>query len=319
MTDMDSDPGTVSGASRAPESEAYEAFRAQLIGAGLLVGTGVDGLYGKSARYESVVGALDGLITKTMVDQPAEELAFPPVMARWVFDKTDYLKSFPDLMGSIHTFRGTDRQHAELISRATSGGDWPACLVPAEVVLCSATCHPVYPLCTGTLPEGGRRFEVNGYCFRCEPSIDPVRMQAFRMHEYVYVGDPETAQKHRDSGLERGMDLLGRLGLAVEAVPANDPFFGRLGTMLAANQRDEALKMEIVTPVCSTERPTAIMSANCHRDHFGTPFEIRDASGGTAHSACVAFGVDRVTLALLRNHGLDPSGWPSSVRELLWQ
>ena len=300
------------------DAESYERFRSELLAAGLLLGTGVDGLYGKSAVYESVVTALDRLITARMVDRPAEVLSFPPVLARWVFDRTDYLKSFPDLMGSVHTFRGNDRQHAQLISLAESGGDWPAALVPAEVVLCSATCHPVYPLCTGTLPEGGRRFEVNGYCFRCEPSIDPSRMQAFRMHEYVYVGEPDSAQLHRDGGLERGLELLGQLGLDVEAVPANDPFFGRLGTMLAANQLDEALKMEIVTPVCSTERPTAIMSANCHRDHFGAPFGIDDSSGSTAHSACVAFGVDRVTLALLKNHGLDPGQWPADVRRLLW-
>jgi seryl-tRNA synthetase len=300
------------------DQESYARFRAELLSAGLLIDTGVDGLYGKSAVYESVVQALDRLITARMVDRPAEVLSFPPVMARWVFDKTDYLKSFPDLMGSVHTFRGTDRQHRELISLAESGGDWPSALVPAEVVLCSATCHVIYPLCTGTLPDGGRRFEVNGYCFRCEPSIDPSRMQAFRMHEYVYVGDPDDAQKHRDGGLERGLELLAQLGLDVEAIPANDPFFGRLGTMLAANQLDEALKMEIVTPVCSTERPTAIMSANCHRDHFGVPFDIADASGSTAHSACVAFGVDRVTLALLKAHGLDPAGWPAVVRRLLW-
>jgi hypothetical protein len=132
------------------------------------------------------------------------------------------------------------------------------------------------------------------------------------------VGEPDRAQLHRDGGLERGLELLGKLGLDVEAVPANDPFFGRLGTMLAANQLDEALKMEIVTPVCSKERPTAIMSANCHRDHFGVPFGIADASGGTAHSACVAFGVDRVTLALLKTHGIDPTSWPPDVRGLLW-
>jgi len=300
------------------DAESYAKFRGELFSAGLLLDTGVDGLYAKSGVYEGIVRALDRLITDRMVDKPAEVISFPPVMARWVFDKTDYLKSFPDLMGSVHTFRGTDRQHMELISLAESGGDWPKALVPAEVVLCSATCHPIYPLCSGTLPDGGRRFEVNGYCFRCEPSIDPSRMQAFRMHEYVYVGEPDHAQTHRDGGLERGLELLAQLGLQVEAVPANDPFFGRLGTMLAANQLDEALKMEIVTPVCSTERPTAIMSANCHRDHFGIPFEISDATGSTAHSACVAFGVDRVTLALLKTHGLDPASWPTGTRQLLW-
>jgi seryl-tRNA synthetase len=315
---VDADTQVAEPVDRGSDADSYAAFRSELFGAGLLFDTGVDGLYGKSSVYEGIVSGLDRLITSSMVDKPAEVLSFPPVLARWVFDKTDYLKSFPDLMGSVHTFRGTDRQHAELISLAESGGDWPGCLVPAEVVLCSATCHPVYPLCSGSLPDGGRRFEVNGYCFRCEPSVDPTRMQAFRMHEYVYVGEPDNAQLHRDGGLERGLELLRRLGLDVDSVPANDPFFGRLGTMLAANQIDEALKMEIVTPVCSTERPTAIMSANCHRDHFGVPFGITDASGGTAHSACVAFGVDRVTLALLKTHGLDPTSWPSGVRDMLW-
>ena len=116
-------------------------------------------------------------------------------------------------------------------------------------------------------------------------------------------------------GLQHGLEVLAGLGLTVEAVPANDPFFGRLGTMLAANQLEEALKIEIVTPVCSTEHPTAIMSANCHRDHFGAPFGIETAAGTVAHSACVAVGVDRVTLALLHTHGLDPLGWPSAVSE----
>lgn len=300
------------------EADPYAAFRERLFEAGLLLSTGVDGLYGRSATYEDVVSSFDALVTSTVVDAPAETLFFPPVMARWVFDSTDYLKSFPDLMGSVHTFRGTDADHAKLVQLVEEGGDWPGALVPAEVVLCSATCHVVYPLCTGTLPHGGRRFEVNGYCFRCEPSVDPARMQAFRMHEYVYVGGEEEAQSHRDRGLERGPELLTSLGLDVAEEVANDPFFGRLGKMLAANQRDEALKVEVVTQVASAERPTAIMSANCHRDHFGLPFDIVTASGETAHSACVAFGVDRVVLALFARHGLDPRRWPAAVRDKLW-
>ena len=300
------------------DGDPYREFRAQLFDAGLLVETGVDGLYGRSPEYESVVSALDRLITAAVVDRPAQGVLFPPVMARSTFDRTDYLKSFPDLMGSVHTFRGTDREHKELIRRVEADHDWSQALVPADVVLCSATCHPVYPLCTGRLPEGGRRFEVNGYCFRCEPSVDPARMQAFRMHEYVYVGEPDEAQSHRDRGLERGVEVLAGLGLPVEVVAANDPFFGRLGAMLAANQLDEELKMEVVTPVCSSEHPTAIMSANCHRDHFAVPFGIETAGGAKAHSACVAFGVDRVTLALLHRHGLDPRSWDPAVASRLW-
>ncbi len=245
----------------------------------------------------------------------AERLAFPPIVARATFERTNYIESFPDLMGSIHVFSGGDREHAELLRRVAEAGPIGDLLSPAEVMVASAACHPLYPLCSGRLPDGGRRFGVVGACFRHEPSTDPARMQSFRMHEVVYVGDAQGARSHRDQGLDFGLSLLSRLGLEMEAVAANDPFFGRLGAVLAAGQRDEQLKIEGVTPITSNEHKTAIMSANCHRDHFSVPFGIETAAGETAESACVAFGIERITLALLARHGFDPERWPAEVRE----
>jgi seryl-tRNA synthetase len=300
------------------DTDTYRVFRDRLFEAGLLLPTGVDGLYGRSARYQQVVDGFCRLIQDMGGERPYQFVTFPPILPRTVFSATNYLESFPDLMGSVHIFRGDDRKHIELLRRVQNGGNWSELLDPAEVVLGSATCHPIYPLCTGTLRPGGRYFEIHGFCFRHEPSIDPARMQAFHMHELVYVGDPDTALKHRDRGLEYGLQTLTDLGLDMEAVPANDPFFGRLGTMLASAQLENALKIEGVTPITSTEHPTAIMSANYHQDHFGAPFAIRTADGEVANSACVAFGVDRITLGLLHRHGLEPDRWPPNIRARLW-
>jgi len=139
-------------------------------------------------------------------------------------------------------------------------------------------------------------------------------MQAFRQHEFVYLGDPDGAIAHRNLWLERSAGLLSGLGLAVDAVIANDPFFGRTGRMLASNQRSETLKYEIVCAIDPDAQPTAISSSNYHLDHFGIGFGIESANGDAAHSACVGFGVERITLALLRTHGLDPDTWPPGVR-----
>ena len=98
---------------------------------------------------------------------------------------------------------------------------------------------------------------------------------------------------------------------------ASDPFFGRGGKLLAVNQRDQRLKLEIVTPIGSDERPTAIISLNYHQDHFGAIFGIRTADGEVAHTACVGFGLERIALALYRQHGFDRAAWPPSVREAL--
>ena len=229
-------------------------------------------------------------------------------MPRTVLERTGYLSSFPDMIGSVSTFKGDNADHKRLMDVAQSGGDWTALLEPADVSLCPAVCHPLYPTLAGTLPEGGSRYDVSGWCFRHEPSLDPARMQAFRQHDLVYVGDAERASEHRDRWLQLGAEILDSFGLGVETVVANDPFFGRVGRILAENQRAETLKFEIVTPINSSEHPTAIASANCHLDHFGEPFGIVTADGEVAHSCCFGFGLDRITLALLRTHGVHPGG-----------
>lgn len=300
-----------------PLESAYEEFRTELFDAGILLDTGTPGVYGYSSDYQRVVSGLDRMVTG-LGEGGFEAVHFPPVLARSTFDRTGYLESFPDLMGSVHVFRGGDREHRELTRRYADHGPWAELLEPGEVVLSSAACHSLYPLCAGRLPPGGRYFEIVNWCFRHEPSTDPARMVAFRMHELVYVGEPEVAQSYRDTMLARGVELLGSLGLPMETVPANDPFFGRVGNILASAQLEENLKIEGVTPICSEVRPTAIISGNCARDHFGGPFAIQTATGEVAHSSCVAFGIDRITLALLRRHGFDLQQWPDEVRHRFW-
>ena len=48
-------------------------------------------------------------------------------------------------------------------------------------------------------------------------------------------------------------------------------------------------------------------------------YGIELADGGVAHTACLGFGLERVTLALFRAHGLDPRAWPDEVRAELWR
>ena len=143
-------------------------------------------------------------------------------------------------------------------------------------------------------------------------------MQMFRMRELVHMGTPDMVIAWRQRWIARGVELLRSLGLPVDAVPASDPFFGRVGKMLAANQKDQKLKFEVVVPITSTENPTAIMSFNYHQDHFATKFGIHSANGEVAHTACLGFGMERIVMALFKTHGFVPAHWPAPVREKLW-
>jgi seryl-tRNA synthetase len=293
-------------------------FRSDLLASGLLVDSGVAGLYARSGTFEKVVRGLDDLVSAAGADQHAPVLHFPPIIPKVDLEHSGYLRSFPDLLGAVSVFEGDDELHRELLELLDQGQDWAGLLTSSLVTLSSAACHSLYGSLSGRLAPGGRRFEVFGHCFRHEPSLDPARMQAFRMHEFVYVGEPEGAVAHRDMWLERSADLLSSLGLPVETVVANDPFFGRAGRMLASNQRSEALKFEVVCPIQAGAPVTAIASSNYHVDHFGAAFAIESADGDVAHSGCVGFGSERVTLALLATHGLEPDAWSARVRSLLW-
>jgi seryl-tRNA synthetase len=59
------------------------------------------------------------------------------------------------------------------------------------------------------------------------------------------------------------------------------------------------------------------MSFNYHRDHFGTTWDIKDADGEPAHTGCVAFGMDRLAVAMFHTHGIDLAKWPSAVTKTL--
>ena len=72
-----------------------------------------------------------------------------------------------------------------------------------------------------------------------------------------------------------------------------------------------------MAPIASDDHPTAIISLNCHHTHFGALFDITTADGGVAHTACVGFGLERLTLALYRRHGFARAQWTSPVRVAL--
>jgi seryl-tRNA synthetase len=299
-------------------ADPYADYLSALIREGLLIPSGVPGVYGRSGVFEDVIQRIDRFVTRAGAADGASVMRFPSLLPRTHFERSEYLKSFPHLAGSVHSFDGDEHGHAELLRSLAAGEDWSGALSPTQVVLTPAACYPVYPTFSGkTLPESGSLVDVLTTCFRHEPSNDPARMQMFRQREYVRLGDPATVREHRDLWLERGLAMLRELQLPVHADVANDPFFGRAGRMLAVSQRDQALKFELLIPICSEEKPTACVSCNYHQDHFGHAYNISLADGSPAHTACVGFGLERIALALFKWHGFHVGAWPRGVRQIL--
>jgi seryl-tRNA synthetase len=284
----------------------------------LLHRLGVEGVYARTALYEGIIERLSGLVSRER-HALAQVLRFPPVMSRQQLERSGYLKSFPNLLGCVCALHGTEPQIRAAASRHESGGDWTQALDPSDLVLTPAACYPLYPLVArrGAVPRGGLLYDVSADCFRHEPSSALDRLQSFRMREFVCIGSPAEVVEFRAEWMQRVEGLARKLELPCSVEPATDPFFGRVGLMMAITQRQQALKFELLIPYSAGATPTACMSFNCHQDHFANVWGIAGQGGAAVHTGCVAFGLDRLAVALFAHHGLELERWPGSVRHAL--
>lgn len=297
-----------------------QTFLNELIRHGHFLPSGEPGIYGRGMDFEEIRNRLDESITRICAADRAETPRFPPIIPRRTLEKAGYLKSFPHLCGAVYSFRGNQASALDLAERAGRGDDWSQHLSITDVVLVPAACYPAYPAMArrGPLPKAGLTLDLGAcYVFRNEPSGDPARLQMFHQREMVRFGEAAQVLAWRETWMSRAKTFFEQIGLNAVLDVASDPFFGRGGKLMAHNQREQRLKFEFLVPIASGH-PTAVASFNFHQDHFGSAFGIQLHDGSAASSACLGFGLERITLALLRAHGLNVRDWPQVVRGRLW-
>ncbi|MBV8086641.1 MAG: hypothetical protein JO247_17700 [Chloroflexi bacterium] len=270
------------------------------------------GLFGRSANFEAIVEGIDRIVTAARTPDTLV-VRFPPVIPRWIVDRSGFQNSFPHLLGTVAALPVEEHERA---GRLVDVGDWDTMYARTDAVLTPAACYPVYATVDPHVPQSGYTVDVFSYCYRHEPSLEPSRLRSFRMHEFVRIGPEDTVREWHTAMTELSGRILRSLGLEPDLLPASDPFFGRAARMLKVSQKEQNLKFEQVADVTPDLR-AAIASINYHRDHFGEAFGLT-VDGGVSHSGCVGFGLERIALAMLHKHGPDTDGWPAEVRSRLW-
>jgi seryl-tRNA synthetase len=145
--------------------------RLEAITSSILQPTAANGVQGRTAVFEDVIGGLTALITR---HRPigAEVLRFPPVMSRALLEKSGYLKSFPHLLGCVSSMTGTEAKIRALVEGRADGQEWVEALAATDLVLTPAACYQVYPIVAarGDVSVSGTVVDVESYCFRRETS-----------------------------------------------------------------------------------------------------------------------------------------------------
>lgn len=227
----------------------------------------------------------------------APEFRFPFLIRCQDLDTFDYFDNFP------HLGLAATRLDPERLGTLLTEADRPLDRVPADVMepttlaLPSAACYAIYlDLAGSTLPAEGTMRTTLGTCFRNEDHYDGLqRLLGFSMREIVFIGPEDGAKQHLLRAKDAVTTLCTELGLDVHLEVATDPFFDKNGAK-AKMQRLFPVKEEFVVD------GLAIGSVNYHRNFFGERCSIQ-AGGDTAHTSCLAFGVERWVHTLTEKFG----------------
>lgn len=217
-----------------------------------------------------------------------------------------YVGSFPHLATFAATL-GREGSALRAFAAAQDGcgatmgsADWE----PVRQLLTPAACYHLYPRLRGRTLAGPKYLTIRAHCHRHESSYAPLERQwCFQMRELVCVGPADAVEAFAESSRRRVEDLSRTLGIRAEWRVATDPFFDPDHDPKAIAQRVQPVKLELTLP-----GGIAISSVNRHRAFFGERYGIV-SDGDAAHSACVAFGIERWLLAVVRARGTDPAHW----------
>jgi seryl-tRNA synthetase len=251
----------------------------------------------------------------------AREFRYPTLIPTSVIRRCRYFQSFPHLMMFVSRLHADVDAYRSFLDDLDGGGDladglrahasgFDYCLPPT---MCFHTYHQ---FADRPLPEPTLAATARGKSFRFEShyrrSLE--RLWDFTIREIVFIGPQDHVLACRRRLMERTWELMDALELGGRCEVANDPFFVNVDTAERVwSQHLLELKYELRLPL-EAERDVAVCSFNFHDRFFGESFGIT-TNDGVAYTACAGFGLERLAYAFLCRHGVNPQGWPRSIRE----
>lgn len=258
------------------------------------------GLVGLRGAARARLRELEELIAARCRSETVDEWSVPQALPLGVLERAGYFASFPQWL-TLASHLTDDATILERIARSTAPARAAATsAAAATAALPPAVCYHVYSALAGTALPAMRIVTAQGCCWRHERErLAPLeRGWAFTMREIVCIGSEADCLAFCNRGIASATSLAERLGLHGEIGAAEDPFFAPTSSGRALLQRMKGLKRELRLPIGDGET-IASASFNLHDRFFGDAFDIRLADGTPAHTACVAFGLERWLLASL--------------------
>jgi seryl-tRNA synthetase len=248
---------------------------------------------------------------------------FPALVGADTLERCRYIRSFPHSLNLVSHLR----EDLDAIQRFAGGAAWDGerlrvaegTTAGVKCLLSPSVCFHWYAWLHDRVLAAPRAITALGKCFRWESGnlAGLERLWDFTMREIVFTGPRAWVLERRSRAIELTAALLDRWELAYEIQSATDPFFIDDFSAQSAFQVAFDLKFEIRARLPYAGSTLAVGSFNHHQDFFGKSFNIRAAAGAPTDTGCVGFGLERLALAFVAQHGVEPERWPAAARREL--
>jgi seryl-tRNA synthetase len=259
----------------------------------------------------ALFNALERRIAEVCLAETRDDWRVPSAIDFATLARADYFASLPQWLTLASHLSGDETLHQLAEHPEPAIAVRQMSTTPA-IALNPAVCYHVYSALAGQLIGTRKLITAQAGCWRHEgarhESLE--RGWAFTMREVVCLGSESDARDFLQRSTECASQLAIELGIEATIARATDPFFAPTARAKQLLQQVKELKHELLLPI-GVNRTTAAASFNLHDTFFGEAFDIRLADGRPATTACLAFGIERWTLAFLTAHGPDASRWPS--------
>jgi hypothetical protein len=162
-----------------------------------------------------------------------------------------------------------------------------------------AVCYQCYPRLSERALDHLGLWTCAARCGRNEKHPGIGRFRTFSMREIVLLGSAQQVRDERARWMEKISDFARSLEINVELRSAADCFFATeesRGRRLL--QQVKGLKFELQASGDVLGSGMAIASFNLHETFFARRFRLKLRDGADAYSGCIAFGLERWTLAI---------------------
>ena len=249
--------------------------------------------------------------------QEFEESVLYPVKE---YETGHYFESF------LHhiMFQTTMKSDAELLERFSKNGTNDSTIFSndnmkrPENVVRHAACVPIYPMLKDAyIPaDSPKYYLISGKCFRNEGAnvYELARLNEFYMKEFVCIGTLEQTLDMIKSARALWEEWIDTFNLNCTIETANDSFFASNYKKLKIFQILGDSKQEFRVYIPDGDFFCAVSSSNVHRTHFTKTYNIHN-DNSFCQSSCFAFGVERLSYALLSQKGVDIDKWDEATRK----